>query len=107
MSKTEKVTLLASVQSSAGVQARGIRAEPGEGQRITIRRQGWSETTVSTEMDTARRYAVSAGAPFTRFTKAPEDDDVDVIAKSSDDTIVQEFQVTRPWGRDFLEASQH
>lgn len=96
-----RVVASASVHSSLGVQARTIRADPGEGQCITIRRAGWFETTASTEMDTAHRFANFCDSRFIEFNKAQEYDDVDIVAKSSNGATVQEFQITRVWDGPF------
>lgn len=100
-SDAQSVIASASINSHLGFQARVIRAEPGEGQRITIRRAGWFETTASTELDTARRFVFFSASPLTEFTKAPENDDVDIVAKSADGVTVQELQVTRLWDGPF------
>jgi len=91
----------ASVHTSLGFQARTIRADPGGGQRITIRRAGWLETAASTEMDTAQRFANFCDNGFTEFSKAQENDDVDIVAKYSNGAVVQEFQITRLWDGQF------
>jgi hypothetical protein len=66
-----------------------------------IRRINWNDDTTMTEMDAAKRFCALARPELINFQKVAQYDSVDVIGRSADGSISENFQIVRPWEGDF------
>jgi hypothetical protein len=88
------------IQVTTGLQASRLRATAGGGQDISARRRtNWNDTGPCTEMETAKRFSEFVGHGLTHFEKLPQDDDVDIRAKSGDVQSPRNFRLLEAGGR--------
>ncbi len=89
------------VRMSEGVQI-GVYG-PGEngGQRVGGRRNNWHENRNEDEINVAQRFSIISQNGLVKFQKQQQNSDVDVLGFSDDHRVVEKFQITRLYDKQF------
>jgi hypothetical protein len=98
------VPRLSSVKQSSRVSLQTVvlRGTPEETQDIVVRRVGWPDEKVRTEVEAVRRFCHGHRCKLVNVhSSLSQHDDADVAATSADGLISEQFQVTRLWDSRF------